>query len=240
MGGTLASGVPGTSSNVPTAKQTKPANASTTQAPGQSSKTQSAQYGVDRTVTRTVTPAGRIQRITAAILVDDAMVKTNRGGKPVYERKPRTAEELAKIRDLAQAAIGFDANRGDVLNVQDMAFNGNAADADLPPATLATKIQKTVTDYSSILRPVSLLLLFLLAYIFVLRPIQKHALAPSALGSGMQPALAGANHQALPGASEPIDSNIRAAQLKQQTVEMVRQNPTDSARALRAWVREEQ
>ncbi len=41
----------------------------------QSSKTENAQYGVNKTVVHTVMPAGRIQRVTAAMLVDDATVQ---------------------------------------------------------------------------------------------------------------------------------------------------------------------
>ena len=84
----------------------------------QSSKTESAQYGVNKTVVHTVTPAGRIQRITAAILVDDAVVKTVRDGKTTVHRQKRTQDELNRIQELAEAAIGFDAKRGDTISVQ--------------------------------------------------------------------------------------------------------------------------
>jgi len=239
-GGSIAAGVPGTSSNVPSAGKEKAAATSSSQSPTQSSKSENTQYGVDRTVTRTITPAGRIQRVTAAILVDDAVVKTVRSGKVNYSRKPRSAEELSKIRELAQAAIGFDASRGDVLSVQDMTFTANQSDDDLPAANWASQIQKTVTDYSSLLRPVSLLLLIVLVYLFVLRPVQKHALKP-ALTSGIQAQLATPNHHSLTSeAAEQFDGNARAAQLKQQALELVRQKPIDTARAVQAWVREEQ
>jgi flagellar M-ring protein FliF len=240
-GGSVPMGVPGTASNMPSAKTAKSAAASTTPTPTQSSKSENEQYGVDKTIVHTVTPAGRIERITAAILVDDEAVKGSRGGKISYTRQPRSSEELAKIRDLAQAAIGFDANRGDVINVQDMSFNADAAESDVPAPNWASQIQKTVLDYSAIARPVSLLAIFLLAYLFMLRPIQKHALRPNALESGMQPALSTTNRDSLPMGTAEIESdNQRASQLKEQALELVRQKPADTARALRAWVREDQ
>ena len=242
-GGAVPTGIPGTASNMASTKQTKPTATATaaTQTPTQTSKSENAQYGVDKTIVHTVTPAGRIERVTAAILVDDETVKSSRGGKISYTRQPRSPEELAKIRDLAQAAIGFDANRGDVINVQDMSFNADAAESDLPAPSWATQIQKTVLDYSAIVRPVSLLVIFLLAYLFMLRPIQKHALSPNALTAGTQPALDTTNRHSLPMGSTGIgNDNQHASQLKEQALELVRQKPADTARALRAWVREEQ
>ena len=240
-GGAAPMGVPGTASNIPSAKQAKPTVTPASQSPTQLSTSENAQYGVDKTIVRTVTPAGRIERVTAAILVDDETVKSTKGGKVNYTRQARSPEELAKIRDLAQAAIGYDANRGDVINVQDMSFDADVADLDVPAANWATKIQKTVLDYSAIARPVAILAIFILAYVFMLRPIQKHALSANSLASGMQPALATTNRATLPMGSMEIPSdNMRALQLKEQALELVRQKPADTARALRTWVREDQ
>lgn len=238
-GGLVAAGVAGTSSNIPVTKEGKAATPPATQNGTQSSKTESAQYGVNKTVVHTVTPAGRVQRITAALLVDDVMVKTMHGDKATYARQKRSPEELEKIRELAGAVIGFDAKRGDTLSVQNLSFDNNSVESDLPPVNWASKVQKTVTDYSSLLRPVSLLGLFLLAYLFVLRPVQKHALGPNSAAA--QPALTAAPQtQALAaGSNVPTDEAARAAQLKEQAIELIRQKPVDTARAMQAWMREE-
>ena len=39
------------------------------------------------------------------------------------------ADELRNLTALAQAAVGFDATRGDVLTVEDLAFEDNRATA---------------------------------------------------------------------------------------------------------------
>jgi flagellar M-ring protein FliF len=245
-GSSVPIGVPGTSSNVPTASKTKPA-AGNTSVPGstQSSKSENAQYGVNKTVIHTISPGGRIQRITAALLVDDAVVKSVHNGKTTYTRQKRSQDELNKIRELAEAAIGFDAKRGDSISVQNMSFDANVADTDLPATGWASKAQKAVADYSPLLRPIALLALFVLAYLFVIRPVQKHALGPAQLTAGAaggQPALAAAQVQPLPVAAAPElgSGNMRAAQLKAQTFELVKQKPLDTARAMQAWLQEEQ
>jgi flagellar M-ring protein FliF len=232
----VPSGVPGTTSNVPSEKKPKPADTSARQ----TSTSESAQYGVNKTIIHTISPAGRIQRVTAALLIDDAVVQTVHGDKTTFAKRPRSQEELNKIQQLAQAAIGFDEKRGDTISVQNMSFDGNMPTSDLPAAGWATQVQKTVSDYSSLLRPLSLLVLFMLAYLFVVRPVQKQALSRNELTAGLQPALAsGANQSLAAGSPYSADHVQRAAHLKMQTFELARQKPLDTARAMQAWMREE-
>jgi flagellar M-ring protein FliF len=236
-GGTsVPSGVPGTTSNIPTK-----AKIASTPESSQSSTTETAQYGVNKVILHTMVPAGRIQRVTAAILVDDAVTKTVQSGKVSYARRKRSPEELNKIQQIAEAVIGFDAKRGDSISVQNMPFDANAADSDLPAPTWIQESGKALTDYSSVLRPVSLLMLFLLAYLFVLRPIQKQALRPGLPGGGAQPALAaGPGMERLTaGPAEQASGTQRATQLKQQAIESTKQKPANTARAIQAWLREE-
>jgi len=253
-GTSIPSGVPGTASNIPAAKPAKPAGQASQQnnapaaqtsaassSPSQSSKTESAQYGVNKTIIHTITPAGGIRRISAALLVDDTIVKTtDNKGKVTVKRQKRSQDELNRIQELAEAAIGFDAKRGDTISVQNLSFDSGPADGDLPAPNLASQVQKTVSDYSSLLRPLSLLGLFLLAYLLVIRPVQKHALRQGELTAGLQPALAAADVQGLSSQpTEAIDMGRRAAQLKAQSSELAKQNPVDTARAMQAWMREE-
>lgn len=236
-GSAVPAGVPGTSSNIPKAQQPKTASPPP---PTQSSKTENAQYGVNKTVVHTVTPAGRIARITAAVLVDDAIVRTVQKGKVSFTRKKRSAEELNQIKLLAEAAIGFDAQRGDSISVENLPFDADAAELDAPSATWTTQVQKTVSDYSSLFRPVSMLMLFVLAYLFIVRPAQRHLFTATALPAGAEPLLPSTRVEALPGAtSEPRLETTRANQLKEQTAEMIRQKPLHTARAVQAWLHEE-
>jgi flagellar M-ring protein FliF len=241
----IPTGVPGTSSNIPAAKQDKSGStAQGTSSPAaagnvQRSTTENAQYGVNKTIVHTVTPAGRISRISAAILVDDEMVKNVQKGKVTWTRRKRSQEELDKIRDLAEAAIGFDSKRGDTISVQSMPFDADMTDADVPAVNLGTQVQKAVSDYSSVLRPASLLALFVLAYLFVLRPVQKHVLVPGQ-APAMDPALPAPQAELSGSRTHELGGGtVRAAQLKEQTTELIRKNPVQTARAVQAWLREE-
>jgi flagellar M-ring protein FliF len=248
-GGAVPSGVAGTSSNTPS--PTKTADAATkpgaalnqAQSPSQSSKTESAQYGVNKVILHTVLPAGRIERVSAAILVDDMVAKSVQGGKTTYTRRKWTQPELDKIQGLAEAVIGFDAKRGDTVTVQNMSFDSDPIGADLPAPNWMDKGRKVVTDYSSVLRPASLLLLFMLAYLFIVRPIQKQVLSQALFPSSapVQALAAGPGINRLGGGYADQDESAQeATKLKDQMVGVIKQKPVNSTRAVQAWLREEQ
>ena len=240
-GENAAGGVPGTSSNTPSAKTGKPADSPKLPSQSQTSTTESTQYGVNKVVVHTVMVAGQIQRVSAAVLVDDTATKTTQGGKTVYTRRKWTPDELSKIQGLAEAVIGFDAKRGDTVTVQNMSFDSEPLMADLPAPTLMEKTHKVVTDYSSILRPVALLALFMLAYMFVVRPIQKQAMSPANFPMSQQQALptVGITHSLSRGSATSDENTQTAAKLKNQMVELINQRPANTARALQTWLREE-
>ena len=50
----------------------------------------------------------------------DGVYEKNDEGKLVY--RPRTAEEMEQISDLVKSAVGYDANRGDMVEVENLRF----------------------------------------------------------------------------------------------------------------------
>ncbi len=234
-------GIPGTSSNLAKPKDPKETTtASSTAAtaqPGQSSKTESATYGVNRTSSRVISPGGRIHRITAAVLVDDVVDRHQEKGKWVESRHKRSPEEMKLITELAQAAIGFDSARGDVVSVQNLGFSHTQAQ-DMPAPTFAEKAQKQLKDNSSLVRYGMLGVALLFVYLLVIRPVQKKVLAmPDELTNPAQLAAANVDIAALPVTSE--DLAARSLFLKKQLADFVRKEPENSATTIRAWLREE-
>ncbi len=246
--GSGVGGVPGTASNVPqpgaaaNAASGKPTVQSTTVTdPSVSSKTENATYGVNKTTRHSIEPAGRIRRITAALVVDD-FVQRKQGpkGKWVETRLKRSPEELKQLEDLATAAIGLDTARGDVISVQDMSFD-HPESPEMPPPSMADKVRKGINDYATVVRYGMLLVLFLLGYLLMVRPVQQRAL------SGTKELAAGAQSRALPPPEEaelePVPSAAidaaRVATLKQQVTQIVKAEPAASTRAIEAWIRGE-
>ena len=86
----------------------------------QSRKTEEiVNYEISRTTKTEVIEAGRVNRISAAVLVDGIYSKNDKG-EVAYQ--PRPKEELDRIAALVRSAIGFDAKRGDQVEVVNLRF----------------------------------------------------------------------------------------------------------------------
>ncbi len=91
---------------------------------------------MSKSVHHSVQPPGRVKRIAAAVLVDDAIDEAAKDAKGKPARRKRTAEEMKQIEQLAGAAIGLDAQRGDVLAVQNLSFQELEVEKPAPPSKL--------------------------------------------------------------------------------------------------------
>ena len=112
---------------------------------------------------------GAIRRITVAALVDGVQ-GVDDAGTPVWQ--PRAPAELEALRELIAAAVGYDAERGDVISLRSLplevpGIEGTAADSTLFggwPLDLMTLIQLAV-----------LALVALALGLFVVRPMLASA-----------------------------------------------------------------
>lgn len=112
-----ASGVPGTASNLP-----RPVTRPGTSGGGMARRTENITYQSSRTVRRTRLPQGTVTRVSAAILVDHHLRWEGVGGAAKRILEPPSPEKLKTIRELAAAAIGLTADRGDQLIVETLPF----------------------------------------------------------------------------------------------------------------------
>ncbi|HLP98540.1 MAG TPA: flagellar basal-body MS-ring/collar protein FliF [Sideroxyarcus sp.] len=122
-------GVPGALSNQPpvpaTAPVVTPANAlpaasGANNAANNTRKELTTNYEVDRTIQHTKLPVGSIRRLSIAVVVNNP-TSTDKDGK--VTSRPYTDAEKAQITALVRDAVGFDAKRGDSLNLLNSAFN---------------------------------------------------------------------------------------------------------------------
>ena len=113
-------GIPGATSNTPLgqngATTAQQGNASS---PTESSKSETRNYELDRTLQHTRQPAGRIKRVSVAVLIDH-VPRTGSNGKVVEQAL--SPAELTRIEGLVKQAVGFDAARGDTVSVMNAPF----------------------------------------------------------------------------------------------------------------------
>ncbi|VAW59168.1 Flagellar M-ring protein FliF [hydrothermal vent metagenome] len=102
------------------------------QTPTNSSSNNVKNYEVDRTIRHSRQNTNVIQRLTVAVIVDDKVVVED--GETT--RTPLTAEEITRLTTLVQQTIGFDQQRGDLVNVINASFTPLEAIEDLPEPSI--------------------------------------------------------------------------------------------------------
>ena len=75
-------------------------------------------YEISKTVRQYVKESGEIKRLSIAVMVDG--IRTQDGKEEKYQ--PRSAEELENIKTIVKSAVGFQATRGDEIQVIHMPF----------------------------------------------------------------------------------------------------------------------
>ena len=80
---------------------------------------QTTNYEISKTVRTVINDQPQISRISLAVMVD-GVTTIGKGGQTTWA--PQSPAEIARITDLVKSAIGFDAKRGDVVQVVSMHF----------------------------------------------------------------------------------------------------------------------
>src|SRR3954466_1482621 len=157
-------------------------------------------YEISRTTKTEVTEAGRVNRISVAVLVDGAYTK-NEKGEMVYA--DRSKEQLDRIATLVRSAIGFDQKRGDQVEVVNLRF---AEAPSVPPVAEPTGLlgmfQFTKDDVMYVIELGVMMLLGIVVLFMVIRPLVKRILAAEvvpALAGGAVPALTDGSTESAPG-----------------------------------------
>lgn len=230
-----ASGIPGTASNAPNVKPPLYPTQSQSQ---QNLKQESATYAVSKKTRHSVEAAGRLRRLTAAVLIN-----YQRSGEGRQTRwQPRSADAIKQLTSLAQSAIGFDTARGDQVTVEELAFDDDAVP---PEPTRVQKIVATAEGSQLLLRYGTMLGALLIFIFFVARPVLRSlmpAARPVARGGGEVP------HSIPAAAAVPERTaeeqlaeqrRTRAQTVFEHVSEGVKRDPVQSSRLLESWIRSE-
>src|ERR1700733_10788089 len=270
-----ASGVPGTASNSPAGSpEGAVAGSQAAAAPGtppflpkqqlqvyrqqnagqsQTLHEENGTYGVTKHLVHTEQGPGRIKRVSAAVVVNDRSVAEGTGKQERTEWKPRSAEEMHRLEELAQAAVGFDARRGDLVVIENVSFSTNAP-AVKPPAMdkAMEQVQELLHTQPGLMRTAVIGICGVLLVLFVLRPVARQVTAtlhePALLTSGANTAAVFEQREtdALKAENDTSEETFlprpknRTQQLQQgifeHVSEHIRREPAQSTRLLEAWI----
>jgi flagellar M-ring protein FliF len=197
--------------------------------PESTSKQSTRNYEIDRTVSYSRQPAGRVKRVTVAVLVDN-MRQVGADGKTV--ERALSKEEIDDITRLVKDAVGFDQARGDSVNVVNQPFQPQVIET-LKPEVIPLWQRPWLRDVVRLILGALVLVALALG---VLRPLIKnlsvHALAPP---PGLLPA---AQAQEAAAAAAPPSAALAYEQQLTQARGLVSQDPKRVAQVVKTWVGE--
>lgn len=163
-------------SNLPEGDENGSAGSSTSQ---NSETRERVNFEVSETQREILRVPGAIKRLTVAVLVDGT-TSIDAAGTEVFT--PRSADELATLRELVASAVGFDEARGDVITLKSLAFEPVEAEGTAADASLTGNLN---LDPMFIIQLAVLSVVILVLGLFVVRPILTSA---PALAAGALPA----------------------------------------------------
>jgi flagellar M-ring protein FliF len=200
--------------------------------PENTSKQSTRNYEIDRTVSYSRQPAGRVKRVTVAVLVDNIR-QVGADGKAA--ERPLTKPEMEDITRLVKDAVGFNEARGDSVNVVNQPFLPQVTET-LKPEVIPLWQRPWVRDVARLILGALVLVALALG---VLRPLIKnlssHALsapAPELLSAGARA------QDDRPMAAAPGQPLAYEQQLVQARG-LVTQDPKRVAQVVRTWVGEQ-
>ncbi|MCG6866377.1 MAG: flagellar M-ring protein FliF [Thiogranum sp.] len=251
----VASGVPGALSNQPPegAQLQQPGDpaARDNAAPGvpqNSSKRSVRNYELDKTVSHTKLASGTVRRLSIAVVIDNKRA-LDANDEPLG--KPWTAEDLERFTTLTKEAVGFNAARGDTLNIINSSFVPPPQVEAVPEPSLME--QPWVWDVAK--QAVGALGVLILIF-GVLKPImrslaekgahaiaQTNAMVPAGATAGAHGGGAGGDQLSLSGGSSQqaqlegpragYEQNLDTAK------SVVREDPKRVAQVVKNWVGED-
>jgi len=231
----VPAGVPGTATNAPNA-QPAPVYPQQVTLP-QNAKSENATYAASHKVRHITQGPGHIRRLTAAVIVNDRISGGGQGQKSKQTIwQPRTADELRMLNALAQAAVGFDSSRGDVVTVQDLAFDENRS---LVTPSLAGQALGSLERSPVLVKYMTILAGLTLLILLVIRPVVGRARTPAKVATKPAPELAAPLTQAMLPDAEPAIPNAerqRSQQVFDQVTEQLKRDPAQSSRLIQSWI----
>jgi flagellar M-ring protein FliF len=196
---------------------------------------------------------GRVRRVSAAVVINDRSMTEGAGKLEHVVWKPRSAEEMHRLEELAQAAVGFDARRGDQVVMQNVSFSTNAPEVKPPAMDRAMEEMRGLLHAQpGLMRTAVIGICGVLLVFFVLRPVARQVTAtlrePMLLAAGAEaPGLFEEREKEALSTQNDIAEETFLPRPKSKTYQLqqgifehvsehIRREPAQSTRLLEAWI----
>src|SRR6185437_16402844 len=183
-------------------------------------------YEIDRTVSYSHQPAGRVKRITVAVLVDN-VPQVGSDGKAT--QRALSKAEIDNITQLVKNAVGFDVARGDSVNVVNEPFLEQASVITPQPVPLWQR-----PGVREITRLVLGALVLVALALGVLRPLIRNLATQVVATVPTEVIEAASDGRSAVGAGQPLAYEQQIVQARN----LVTQDPKRVAQVVKTWVQQ--
>ena len=245
VSGSGDAGVPGALSNQPPGGAIAPetagggAGAGEEEAGGifKNKETITQNFELDKTISHTQLSTGNINRLSIAVVVDDKREVADDG---TVTNTPRSEEEIIRITALVKEAVGFNAQRGDSVNIINAGFVGPEVVEALPDIPVWEQAW-----FMPVVKQVLAALVVLYIIFGVIKPAFKSlskphkeviglegegAEAQAALAGGVGGSIGGEEADALPKPPDNYDVQLDMAR------KLVVEDPKIAAQVVKNWL----
>jgi flagellar M-ring protein FliF len=188
-------------------------------------------YEINKVNRQTKSAVGDIKRLSAAVIIDGPYTaEKGADNKTIQKFTPRSKRDMKNFEDVIKKAIGFSEERGDQVNVSNIAFTLGEEIAVLAEAGRAP-YQDYLKQFGKPVLNIALVLIFLL---IIVRPFKRwlsqstEYLSGRALPAGMQNAALTAG----------MEGAAAGKQSKEKVLEMTRNSPDMAADIIKNWISE--
>ena len=199
-------------------------------------------YEISKVVRNKVRNAGVVKRLSVAVMVDGVYEK-GADGKTVY--RDRTAEEMEQLSALVKSAVGYDANRGDIVEVENLKFVEIAPEVVSEEEILIMGFTKE--ELMRIAEGLGVAIVAVLVILLVIRPLINNAFDTNnttqrLLGENEEENLLLSNFLNNEDSDldelvtmNKVDGRVKAASIKRIN-ELVDKNPDAAVNVVRGWL----
>jgi flagellar M-ring protein FliF len=159
--GSLANAAPDGTVAVPEANLPPGADAAAQNQTRTEERSESRNFEMDRSVRYVVDPAPRLRRLSVAVAINDAIAAP--GATEAPQRNPLPDEEIQRLTNLVQGAVGFSADRGDQVTLISTSF-------EPPQPVIALPIWER-PEYIELTQYIAITIAIMLLGFLVVRPV---------------------------------------------------------------------
>lgn len=186
-------------------------------------------YEINKIIRRTISPVGEIKRLSIAVVVDGTYDNDNK-------YIPRTSEEMQQYKKIVERAVGYDEDRGDKIEVLNVAFDISK----FAEEKIALEKAEKTHLWISIARYAVTAIFIILLFVMLIKPLIAWLKATSE-GMVARPAVrtgVGEMEEEREEEAEKLKKIVKKEDYRTIVQEFAKENPTHTTELLRKWLRE--